>query len=571
MQIINKIYSICNKKIKIYFILIIIFNLFVSLIEILSISSIYPVLSFFFSNKTNNFLSSENRISFLDNILNLENFDGSDLIILLLLIYFIKTFIVTIFNWLLMSFVFLFEKDISNRLFNKYLNANFNFHIENNSSFLIRNLTSEIAHLSNALSAFLTLLTELIIVIVLVSYLFYANFNVTIIIVVFTLVCSYIYISSTKKYIKLWSQNRQDYEGHKIKLFQHSLGAIQEIKISNKLKIFSNFFSQINSNLLKMIKYQRFLIALPRIWLEMISISSILLVCLYLMKFDEGILNSLPLLGVFLAASIRLLPSTTKILNSLQGFKYSVPSINLIFDQLSKIKAEINIEDQTMIDGINNLEINDISFKYKNIEILKNIKLKINKNEIIGIKGESGTGKTTLINLITGFLKPNKGNIKVNNININICLNSYRKKIGLVPQNVFLFDDTIQNNISLTQDKGSLNPSNLKNSLKLANLENFIQSLKFGLETFVGERGSVISGGQKQRIGIARALYNNPDLLILDESTNSLDKNTTSEIMKDLKNNKNDKIIFIISHDDHTLSFCDKIFSMGKCNLVQLK
>lgn len=216
------------------------------------------------------------------------------------------------------------------------------------------------------------------------------------------------------------------------------------------------------------------------------------------------------------------------------------------------------------------LEVEDLGFNYDDKKVIfRSVNIKLEKGLVYGICGPSGSGKSTFINLLLGFLKPNKGKIKFNNKIISENLREWRNNIGFVPQDIFLFDGTIKDNILLHLPENQLNKKDLDVSIKNANLDNFIKSLDNGIDTNIGEFGDKISGGQKQRIGIARSILNKPKILILDEFTSSLDNDAESKILNEISFLKKDKIIIIISHKLSTLSFCDKIFKLE--NQIYLK
>jgi len=213
-----------------------------------------------------------------------------------------------------------------------------------------------------------------------------------------------------------------------------------------------------------------------------------------------------------------------------------------------------------------------MSFSYNNnIEILKNINLDIKKNETIGIKGHSGAGKSTLLNIICGLLTPSSGQILLDNNDISKVYRSYQRKIGYVPQKIYLVDDSIIKNIIFGQSKKEFNYNLFDNVIKKSNLKEFIDNLKNKEETIIGERGSKLSGGQQQRIGIARALYKKPEIIIFDEATNALDVNSENEILKTINALKKDNTIIIVSHKDSVLDYCDRIFEIKNKTIFKIK
>ena len=265
------------------------------------------------------------------------------------------------------------------------------------------------------------------------------------------------------------------------------------------------------------------------------------------------------------------MPSFNKIISSLQKIKFSSSVINLLDFELNKIKiVDDNKNKKEEIIFKKNLEIQNLKFKYNNNKeyILKNINIRINYGETLGILGASGAGKSTLINLITGLYQPSDGFINIDGINIQKNVNSWQSNIGYVPQNIYLSNDSIKNNIAYGVNQNEINEVFINYALEVSNLKNFVQNLSRGIETSVGELGDKISGGQKQRIGIARALYFQPELLILDEATNALDQETEKKVIEELRVLKGSITIIFVTHRLSTLTFCDKIAVIKNGNLI---
>ena len=285
--------------------------------------------------------------------------------------------------------------------------------------------------------------------------------------------------------------------------------------------------------------------------------------------------NLVNVLGVCLAVTLRIIPSINRIISSIQNMRFHIPSVEIIYDEFRNLNQYpfSNKKKDKEIKFENFIDLKNLTFRYKKAGkiILDKITLKINKGSTIGIIGKSGEGKSTLANIIIGLFNPSDGNIKVDRRLINNSnIKSWQENIGYVPQEIFLTDDTIINNIAfgVSEDEVSLN--NVLTSVEESQLMSFIDSLLNGLNTKVGERGVQLSGGQRQRIGIARALYNEPDILVLDEATSSLDVSTEKEVMKSINYLKRKKTIIIISHRYSALEGCDFIYkiSSGKLNRI---
>ena len=298
---------------------------------------------------------------------------------------------------------------------------------------------------------------------------------------------------------------------------------------------------------------------------------------LFVSQSNNSIINNFTLLGFFSATFIRLTPSAYRIISSLQRIKFTQKILNSLsknleyFEKIKIKKNEIKISNND--DNIqikDKIVIKNIKFSYNSKKkLFEDLSLEIKIGETIGIFGDSGSGKSSFVNLFTGLLKPEKGKILINNKDINSNIYFWRKSIGYVPQNIFLIDDTLEKNISLDFNNKSKSFKRLSECLMQSELEKFINSLPNGVNTPVGERGSRISGGQLQRVGIARALYNNPEILIFDESTSALDRETELEILKNIYKFKDKKTMIIITHKKELLKNCDKIYKLENGKFLQ--
>ena len=307
---------------------------------------------------------------------------------------------------------------------------------------------------------------------------------------------------------------------------------------------------------------------IPRGMIEILAILALSAIIFILTNEGKNALEVISIIAIYAAITFRLMPSTTKIIASLQRIKAFGPSIELIQSEYLNLENKpisTNNEKKKKI-IFESLEFKDVSFNYENSskKILNETNIKITHGDIIGIHGVSGSGKSTMVNLISGLIKPKSGVIKINNKNLELIKKNWLASLGYVPQQVTLFNTTVTNNISFFENQMKTNELKKKivNTLYKSNSKQFIENLPNREETLVGEGASKLSGGQIQRIGIARALFNDPEFLIFDESTNSLDKKNEDEIMNTIYGLKGKKTIIIISHNMSVLARCDKIYEI---------
>ena len=281
----------------------------------------------------------------------------------------------------------------------------------------------------------------------------------------------------------------------------------------------------------------------------------------------------IPVIAAFSASAFRIIPSMNRILTSLMVFRYSLPSIGIVYDELNKTDEINNSKKFNHVEKIsfnNQILLDSVFFSYEKEDspTLENIKFEIKKNQFIGIVGPSGAGKSTLVDLILGLLKPDRGKVLVDGNDIHMLNRSWQKIIGYVPQDIYLTDDSIKKNIALGLNDNEIDEILINKCIIAAQLEKFIEQLDNGLDTFVGERGVRISGGQLQRIGIARALYNRPLILVLDEATSSLDIETEKKVMDGINQLKGSMTIISISHRLSTVKDCDKIITLDNGKII---
>ena len=346
----------------------------------------------------------------------------------------------------------------------------------------------------------------------------------------------------TKNKTKYWGKKRQIYEEKLVQNMQETFHGIKEIKIFNVTNFILNIFKK---NLFESIEARRkmnFIIQLPRMWLEIVAVFIMILIVLISLFFNNNISNIIPILAVFAAAAFRIIPSANRILIASQNLRYGFASAEKLIENITDIdnifQKQKKIEDNYVVDEFKNLKMKEVSFNYKNPHkiIFKNMDFTINSGECIGVIGSTGIGKSTFVDIFCGLLKQDDGDLLINNKNVNNKNVNWKNIIGYVPQNYYLLDGTIKENIAFGQDLADINISKLKEATRSAQLDNLIKSLENGYDTKVGERGIKLSGGQRQRLAIARALYFEPQILIFDESTSSLDIETEKTLWKQLQN-----------------------------------
>lgn len=565
---VKKVLSILNKdqKIQIFWLFIL---LFISTIfEGLSIALLFPLMKVIFD--TNYLIEIFNKYNLID----LSNIDASKIIlfslIFIFLIYFLKFLFLLFFSWWKSNFIYKFNNNISERLFKKYINSQYSFFFNKNSSEFTRNIYSEGRFVSFFIDTFLKGMVEFLSITIIILVLLTIQFKATIFIFIFFLGFVVIFNFLFTKKIKNWSTEKQQFVADIFKNLQDSFSLIKEILIRGNQEYFINKFNYTNKNLNLKAKLLMFVNEIPKNALEIITIGLICFVVLINFNFDTEVTEMsqiIPIIGLFGAAALRIMPGISRLIAFKQNLDGCYPSINLVHEE---IKKNDDLIDQKTIAGADydfneKITFENIKYSYPNSKaIFNNLSFEIRKTECICVVGESGAGKTTLIDLITGLIQPNKGKILCDNKIVNTNNSNWRKKIGYVAQSTFLIDDTIKNNILFGLSDDEIDNARFNQAVKYAQLDQFINSLDDKENFVVGENGIKLSGGQKQRIGIARALYYKPDILILDEVTSALDEETSQELLNSLNFLLGKITLIYISHNDMVMKNANTVYELKK-------
>ena len=463
------------------------------------------------------------------------------------------------------DFSFGISSRITNKLYSKYINDSYINNLNRNSASMFRNTTAEVTNLSSVFQYGLMLSTEIAISISIILTLFYVDFFGAISIFIFFLIMGSILYFSLKGYIYNLGLKKLEFDEERTKLMVQGYNAYKEINIFNKHNFFIHNFKKFSNKYFQKLRNLFVVQQIPRLYLELISVIGLSIFIISSIGRGVEIENTIAVLSVFALGAFRLIPSVNRILTNIQAVRYALPSIELLYNEFIKLNKNQNeLKHNNSLSFKNSIELNKISYKYPETEkfVLKDLYLKIIEGSTIGIIGESGSGKSTLIDILTGLIKPNMGSFSVDSKKLDNNSGYLNLKVGYVPQTIFLLDDSLKNNIAFGIEESKINVERINEVLKDSQITNFVNSLEDGIETNVGERGMKLSGGQRQRIGIARALYFNPELLVLDEGTSSLDSKTEYDIMESINYLKGKKTIILVAHRYSTLKECDVIYKL---------
>mgnify|MGYP000433287792 CR=1 FL=1 len=490
---------------------------------------------------------------------------------LLVLSFLIKTIFLVFLSWKQARFSYNTGAYLSKKLLGIYLRQPYLFHTKKNSAELIRNLTLEVNMFTQVLTALLIIITEILVVIGLIVIVLYVDPRAALSALVIFFLFGYLLEKSLRNKLSSWGVQRQEMDYERLKSIQQALGGIKTTKILAKEKEFEERYSYPNSEIAKLAIRSQTVQAFPRLWFELLAVSVLSLIIIYY-SYQESNGDALfPILALFAAVAFRLLPSANRLLSSLQSLRFNMVVVSTLKKELSMHKFEELDGSSLDLPVFNILALNDVTFNYpgRKEKIINNQNFSISKGERVGIIGESGSGKSTLINLILGLIPPTEGSIYIDGNDMLTHRKAWQKRIGYVPQEVFLDDDSLIKNIAFGVKDKDIDVEKVKDCIKKARLVNFVEKLDSGLDTMVGERGSKISGGQKQRIGLARALYNSPSILILDEATSSLDNKTESGVMKSVYDLTKELTIIIVAHRISTLEGVSRLIELDNGRIIE--
>ena len=581
MNIFQKIYFLLSladkRRIIVFFILLLVATMF----ELLSIGVVFPFITILLgSNLPDNLTFINEFLLAISNTLSISYLSTG--LAVLISIFIIKNIFLTYYSWWKFGYSNQVQINLSQRLFSFYLSRSLIFHLEKNSSKITRNLITEISQVQKIFTLILELVFELIILISIILMLITVAPVAALSTITVLGGLSLIIFLLTKKKVSQWGNIRLKESGKYLKNITQSIGSIKEIIVTGRAKLFLNLHYNQRKTLASILQKFSIINVVPRYLFEILAIIGLCIIITVFLDEGKSYTEIIPLIGLFVMAAYRLMPSCTKILGALQNVVYKGPTVNTLYDELkgekeeakdfkSFLRNEENIHEKYSL--LDKIKVKNLSYSYPSSKItsLDRVSFTIKKGDTVGIIGQSGSGKSTLINLLMGLLITDEQFIFIDNHPINKILNLWQRDIGYVSQSPYLSDESIRNNIGFGIPEDMIEDSKINKAIEFSQLKNFILSNPKGINSRVGEIGSRISGGQLQRIAIARAVYHDPSILIFDEATSALDSNTETEIIEDLKKMKGDKTIILVSHKKSTLQYCDQIIEIKNGKVTENK
>ena len=496
---------------------------------------------------------------------------------LLIGVYIFKNIYITYMYNAQYHFTYDNQRVLAIKLMDCYMHQKYQFHVSKNVAELQRNITNDVNGFYTVVLNVLQFLTEISVCVFLVVSLMMEDVMATSMVAILVVVFVLFFARFFKKVLGKKGEQSRDLNALVNKWILQSFSGIKEIKVINAEQLFIDNYDKHYKESVSIKRQQSILTFIPRPIMETVCISGLLITLIIRLVMGDGDITAfIPTLSVFVMAAFRMLPAFNRITGYLGTIMFNLPSIHAVYDDLMEIEQLMKDKEQDKHD-IAEITLNDairmekLSFKYPENDkwILENVDLEIPKNTSVAFVGSSGAGKTTAADVILGLLEPQSGKVTIDGMDIKEHMHAWHSCIGYIPQTIYLMDDTIRANITFGVSEEEVDEERVRKALKEAQLDVFVDSLKEGLDTVIGDRGVKLSGGQRQRIGIARAIYRNPKVLILDEATSALDNETEKEVMAAIDELHGTRTLIVIAHRLSTIKKCDRIYEVGNGKVVE--
>lgn len=567
-NVISKLGYIFNKKDKRKVLLLLAAVIIGSFLELLGVSIFTPFVNIVMNQDS---IQQTWYLKVVYDALGFQSAKGflTFLAVCIIMIYLVKNVYLLIERSCVYKFSYNTQMRLSTELLVSYMKAPYTFHLNQNIATLQRSLQEDTNYFMQVILYFFELSAEIVTCIVLGIFLLIVSKSITVIVIVLLFLCVGLFIFITRKYTRKLGQDNQMYRGKVYQWMNQALGGIKEIKILGRENYFSKEYQNYFAKYARGFRNSRIISISPKYIVESVCMTGLLLAIIVKMFLGEAdIIYYIPQLAVFAVAALRLMPSVGKINEYMTNILYALPSVDLVYNDLTKIAAYAEYRDEEIEEGWNlkeKIHVENVTYTYPGIEepVIQNADFTIPKGKTVAFIGTSGAGKTTMVDIILGLLEPQKGRVMADGLNVHKKPKTFHTQVGYIPQAIYLSDDTIRNNIAFGVEKTEIDEEAVRTAVEKAQLMEFIKSLPHGMDTMIGDRGIRLSGGQRQRIGIARALYHNPEILILDEATSALDNDTEAAVMEAIEKLHGEKTMLIIAHRLTTIRNADMVYEVA--------
>jgi len=553
---------LAREKKKLYFLFFLV--IVMAIMEVVGIASVAPFVSIVSNPEvihTNIYLSKIYSILELQDESQFQVYLGFFVLTLLILTNAFSAFV----QWRIVRFTNEQVHNLSVRLMTAYMFQSYDFFIQRNTSELSSSILSEVNRaVGGAILPSMQVVARIVVIVFIFVLLIFVDPLVSIATLLVLGLGYWLFYLVFRSTLRELGSGLGAINSDRYKAVNEALKLIKEIRIKGKEGVFIDRFSLPSSRSVRYLSASSLISLIPRYFVESIAFGGVILTIVYAVA-NNSIDKTLPILSLYILAGYRLLPAIQQLYSNFTRLRFNIPSLNSLALNLKNIELSSNkAADSIRMRFSESIEILGVDYKYEQNDalVLKNVNFRIERNTTVGLIGGTGSGKTTLINILLGLIKPSGGEVKIDGIGLSERhIPSWQRMIGYISQDFHMLDDTILNNITLSDKEPDIN--RVREVVRMANIDSYINSLEQGLNTNIGENGVRLSGGQKQRLGIARALYENPELLIFDEATSALDSHTEELIMEAIYSLSGQKTIVIISHNTKILSRCDSVYALN--------
>lgn len=563
----KKINVMLSKAQKIKMIGIMLMMLVGAVLETLSVGLLVPAITLILEPRA---IGSNKLVSTIYSILGFTDYKKFVIFMMITLIgaFVLKNTFLLLQNVVQYKFIYTNQFKTSERMMINYIKRPYEFYLNADTAIIQRSITSDVNNMYAYLLAFLQLLSEIVVFASLSIVLFLLESGMIAMIAVLLIGVILIIKHILKPILERAGKDNQDYYSSLFKWINQSVTGIKEVKIGNKEKYFVEQYRVYGHGYVNAVQKYSILTGTPRLLIETVAISGMILYLLYQILSGQDVSNALPILAAFGVGAMRLIPSANRINTYMTSMSFLKPFIMTVSDNLQDEITGKNIETDSLevpkgrMEVHDKIELKNITFTYPNSDklIFDHANLEIPIGTSVGIVGTSGAGKSTIVDVLLGLLKMQEGEVLADGVNVMADYRKWLKNVGYIPQSIFMMDDSIRKNVAFGVAEDEIDEDRIWKVLKDAQLDDFIKKMPEGLDTGIGERGIRLSGGQRQRIGIARALYDDPEVLVLDEATSALDNDTEAAIMESINRLHGEKTLIIIAHRLQTIEKCDIVY-----------
>ena len=577
-KILKKLNKLLDRKQKSFMVLLVFMMLIGALLETASVTLIIPVISVVMDPEA---ITENKYVAPLYDALGMKTSQDFTVLVMLSLIgaFVLKNIYLYVQQKVLYKFVYTNQFRTSERMMKNYIRRPYEYFLNADTAVIQRSITSDVNNMYALILSLLTLVSETIVAVFLVAVLLFAEPRMTIMISVLLLITLFVIKLALKPVMKKAGQDNQDFYSSLFKWISQTVTGIKEVKIGGRESYFVDEYIKCGRGYVDAVQKYTLYSNVPRLLIETICVAAMVLYMLFLILSGQDGTEMMAILSAFGVAVVRLMPCANRINNQINNISYFEPFLMGVSDNLQDDIGDASTDMEDLMPVSEKLPVKEkvilehITYHYPNTEklIFDDASIEIPVGKSIGIVGSSGAGKSTIVDVLLGLLRMQNGTIKADGVDVMDGANyrKWLKNVGYIPQSIFMLDDTIRKNVAFGVPEDKISEERIWEVLKEAQLDEFVRSLPEGLETGIGERGVRLSGGQRQRIGIARSLYEDPEILILDEATSALDNDTEAAIMDSINHFMGKKTLIIIAHRLQTIEKCDMVYRVENGKLMK--